>query len=170
MEAPDEFRCPITMEVMTDPVIGDDGHTYERAAITRALQTNSVSPMTRQRMTVTGLRPNFALRSTIQRWKSGAPKPSAPSAAPTPSAAPKPSAATTHTHTEYILLITPEVQSEQERLFNKRPVVASTAATATTTAATSVTLDEHRRRMCRVSIILCLLVVVLIFVFHAMSS
>ena len=31
---PDELRCPITYEMMTDPVITVDGHTYERSSIT----------------------------------------------------------------------------------------------------------------------------------------
>ena len=30
---PDNFRCPITTEVMQDPVFSMDGHTYEREAI-----------------------------------------------------------------------------------------------------------------------------------------
>lgn len=29
----DEFLCPITFELMIDPVIASDGHTYERSAI-----------------------------------------------------------------------------------------------------------------------------------------
>jgi hypothetical protein len=156
MEGPDEFRCPITMEVMTDPVIGDDGQTYERAAIERALAANPVSPMTRQRMTVASLKPNYALRSAIQRWLQGK-STSLPTKQIT-AAAPS----ITHSHTEYVLLITPEVQAEQERLIVKTP--------ARTTSVNPVTQEEHRRRMCRVSVILCLLMVVLIFVFHAMAS
>ncbi|NEJ83202.1 hypothetical protein GR268_42755, partial [Rhizobium leguminosarum] len=30
---PDECFCPITQEIMEDPVIAQDGHTYERTAI-----------------------------------------------------------------------------------------------------------------------------------------
>ena len=30
---PASFICPITQDVMSDPVIGPDGITYERAAI-----------------------------------------------------------------------------------------------------------------------------------------
>jgi hypothetical protein len=151
MEVPDEFRCPITMEVMTDPVIGDDGQTYERAAIERALAANPVSPMTRQRMTAASLKSNYALRSAIQRWNSSGVQPV--SFKPVPYAP-------MHTHTEYVLLVTPEIQAEQERLINKRP--ANTVSPAA--------LDEHRRRMCRVGLILCLLMIVLIFVFHALAS
>jgi hypothetical protein len=29
----EELSCPISMQLMTDPVVADDGHTYERHAI-----------------------------------------------------------------------------------------------------------------------------------------
>jgi pyridoxal/pyridoxine/pyridoxamine kinase len=29
----DELSCPISMLLMTDPVVADDGHTYQREAI-----------------------------------------------------------------------------------------------------------------------------------------
>jgi hypothetical protein len=54
---------------MNDPVIGSDGNSYERAAITQWLRTNPHSPLTRQPMTVGSLKPNFALRTTIERYK-----------------------------------------------------------------------------------------------------
>eukprot|EP00029_Vermamoeba_vermiformis_P011682 TRINITY_DN6496_c0_g1_i1.p1 TRINITY_DN6496_c0_g1~~TRINITY_DN6496_c0_g1_i1.p1 ORF type:complete len:275 (+),score=39.74 TRINITY_DN6496_c0_g1_i1:748-1572(+) len=33
IDAPADFICPITQEIMLDPVIASDGHTYERRAI-----------------------------------------------------------------------------------------------------------------------------------------
>ena len=36
-----ELTCPITRELMVDPVIAADEHTYERAAITTWLRTNN---------------------------------------------------------------------------------------------------------------------------------
>lgn len=57
------------MDLMTDPVIGTDGHTYERTAITEWLTNHHVSPLTRQPMTLASLNPNFALRGAIERWK-----------------------------------------------------------------------------------------------------
>ena len=38
---PAEYLCPITQDVMVDPVSTCDGHTYERAAIERWLLQNS---------------------------------------------------------------------------------------------------------------------------------
>ena len=64
---PDEYICPITQVVMVDPVLGSDGRTYERSAITEWLRTHNTSPMTREVMTAGTLKPNYALRSLIQR-------------------------------------------------------------------------------------------------------
>ena len=66
---PNEYLCPISMDVMTDPVIGEDGYTYERKAIEEWLQTHKTSPMTRCAMSVSSLKSNFNLRSSIERWK-----------------------------------------------------------------------------------------------------
>lgn len=51
--------CPITHEFMEDPVIAQDGHTYERHAITEWLRNNRSSPMTRQRISVNRLKPDL---------------------------------------------------------------------------------------------------------------
>ena len=65
--APDEYICPITQVVMVDPVLGSDGRSYERSAITEWLRTHNTSPFTREVMTAETLKPNYALRSLIQR-------------------------------------------------------------------------------------------------------
>ena len=46
------ITCPITQDIMTDPVQGNDGQTYERSAITQALRIKSESPITRALMTI----------------------------------------------------------------------------------------------------------------------
>jgi len=43
-EPPADFICPITTELMSDPVMAADGHSYERTAIERWLATKSTSP------------------------------------------------------------------------------------------------------------------------------
>ena len=63
---PDEFICPITLEVMEDPVICNDGYTYERSAIESI--TGNISPMTRQEIDKTNLIPNRALKNCISRY------------------------------------------------------------------------------------------------------
>lgn len=67
---PKDFICPITQEVMKDPVIGPDGMTYEKEAITSWLKTHKASPITRQPMDVSQLVPNRALKATIEEMVS----------------------------------------------------------------------------------------------------
>jgi hypothetical protein len=57
---PEAFICPITRKLMIDPVIGDDGYTYERAALeARFEQGNFDSP--RVKGTLSNLYPNLDL-------------------------------------------------------------------------------------------------------------
>ena len=68
IEIPDEFYCPITFEIMKDPVIGPDGHTYEKLAIQTWLQTNNTSPITRKPLHTNSLIPNIALKNVIETF------------------------------------------------------------------------------------------------------
>ena len=65
---PAEFICPIAQEVMVDPVIGTDGYTYEREAITTWLRKDPTSPQTRQPMPLSSLIPNWALKHLIAEY------------------------------------------------------------------------------------------------------
>ena len=66
-EVQKEFYCPITQEIMEDPVLASDGHTYEREAIETWHQINNTSPITRLRNTA--LIPNRALKSVIDKQR-----------------------------------------------------------------------------------------------------
>ncbi len=68
---PKAFQCPISFELMKDPVMGTDGHTYERRHIETWLRSNPKSPMTRQPMNIADLKPNYALRSMIDEYLLG---------------------------------------------------------------------------------------------------
>jgi hypothetical protein len=58
--------CPITVELMADPVVTCDGHTYERQAIERWFQRgNQTSPLTGLALSSTLLYPNYALKQLI---------------------------------------------------------------------------------------------------------
>lgn len=63
---PQEWLCPITYQIMTDPVIAPDGRTYERVNIEEWLRINGTSPFTRERVNIDQLIPNLALRDIIQ--------------------------------------------------------------------------------------------------------
>ena len=65
---PNDWLCPITLSVMRDPVIAEDGHSYERSAITEWFQHNNTSPKTNLRLNSTNLVANIALRNTIQEY------------------------------------------------------------------------------------------------------
>lgn len=69
--APEACTCPITMQVMQDPVICEDGYTYEREAVEAWLQEHGRSPMTNQQLVSTRLIPNRALRGMIELWREG---------------------------------------------------------------------------------------------------
>ncbi|EOD06269.1 hypothetical protein EMIHUDRAFT_249951 [Emiliania huxleyi CCMP1516] len=66
---PADFICPITTEVMSDPVMATDGHSYERKQIERWLATKSTSPMTGEALEHSILTPNHALRGRIREWQ-----------------------------------------------------------------------------------------------------
>ncbi|EOD19557.1 hypothetical protein EMIHUDRAFT_209151 [Emiliania huxleyi CCMP1516] len=68
-EPPADFVCPITTEVMSDPVMAADGQSYERTAIERWLATKSTSPLTGEELEFTRLFPNHTLRRVIRQWQ-----------------------------------------------------------------------------------------------------
>jgi F-box/WD-40 domain protein 7 len=67
LKAPSSFFCPISMDLMADPVMVATGHTYDRSCIERWLaQGHRTCPATGVRLRHLELTPNFALRSAIQ--------------------------------------------------------------------------------------------------------
>jgi len=66
---PDSFYCPITAELMEDPVIAKDGTSYEREALEHWIRSHGKSPITRESMTIDELRENKALYALIQNEK-----------------------------------------------------------------------------------------------------
>lgn len=66
---PDDFRCPISLELMKDPVIICTGQTYERACIKKWLEAgHGTCPKTQQKLFSTTLTHNYVLSSIITRW------------------------------------------------------------------------------------------------------
>jgi len=53
--------CPITQEVMKEPVIDREGNTYEKSAILEWLKSTNTSPVTRNIISAFELVPNRAL-------------------------------------------------------------------------------------------------------------
>lgn len=67
-QVPPEFLCPITTELMEDPVICADGRSYERSAITKWFETSQRSPMTGAVLENTVMLPNVNLKALIEDW------------------------------------------------------------------------------------------------------
>ncbi|RZC91043.1 hypothetical protein C5167_028879 [Papaver somniferum] len=66
---PDDFRCPISLELMKDPVIVSTGQTYERTCIQKWLDAgHKTCPKTQQTLSHTALTPNYVLKSLIAQW------------------------------------------------------------------------------------------------------
>jgi len=71
---PASFACPLTLQVMEDPVRDKCGHNFERKAITEWLQQHdSCCPISRKPLDGTtgndDLVPNHALAERIEKWK-----------------------------------------------------------------------------------------------------
>ncbi|CAF0822124.1 unnamed protein product [Rotaria sordida] len=66
----DSLKCPITHELFRDPVIGSDGHTYERKNITAWIQKHAASPITRESMALNSLRPNYIVKKMVDEFLS----------------------------------------------------------------------------------------------------
>jgi hypothetical protein len=70
----DTFICPLTKQLMQDPVTLESGQTYERSAIKRWFQEcldsgrPTVCPITGEQVHTTSLKPSLALRNTIDEW------------------------------------------------------------------------------------------------------
>jgi hypothetical protein len=67
-DVPKGFICPLTMDIMHDPVLDQEGNTYERRAIMEWLRRKHSSPVSRQPLNEKMLIPNNALRETIHEF------------------------------------------------------------------------------------------------------
>tara|TARA_B110000879_G_C11172886_1_gene514458 strand:+ start:1413 stop:3593 length:2181 start_codon:yes stop_codon:yes gene_type:complete len=68
---PQSYLCCITQQLMNDPVIDNEGNSYERTAIMEWLSKQKTSPITRSPLTSSQLKPNRALKDAIEDYKRG---------------------------------------------------------------------------------------------------
>ncbi|XP_054792019.1 U-box domain-containing protein 9-like isoform X1 [Prosopis cineraria] len=69
LSIPPEFRCPISQELMSDPVILATGQTYDRPFIQRWLnEGHRTCPQTQQVLSHSILTPNHLVRDMISHW------------------------------------------------------------------------------------------------------
>ena len=69
MTVPKDFCCPISLDLMRDPVIISTGQTYDRSSISRWMdEGHTTCPKTGQMLAHNRLVPNRALRNLIVQW------------------------------------------------------------------------------------------------------
>lgn len=68
-QPPEEFKCPISMSLMYDPVIVASGKTFERIWIERWFnEGNETCPITHKKLDHLSVTPNSALKDLISQW------------------------------------------------------------------------------------------------------
>lgn len=67
-EAPKEYLCPMSMEIMTEPVVTPSGVSYNRPAVEEWINEHHSDPASKAPLLNDHLYPNLALRDMIQRW------------------------------------------------------------------------------------------------------
>ncbi|PNY00552.1 U-box domain-containing protein 5-like, partial [Trifolium pratense] len=66
---PEEYKCPISLRLMYDPVIIASGVTYERMWIRKWINEGKTTcPKTKMELTHTTLTPNVAMKDIISKW------------------------------------------------------------------------------------------------------
>ncbi|KAL7253444.1 hypothetical protein ACSBR1_007890 [Camellia fascicularis] len=66
---PDEYRCPISLDLMRDPVIVASGHTFDRNSISQWINSgHHTCPKSGLRLIHMALIPNYALKSLVHQW------------------------------------------------------------------------------------------------------
>ena len=71
---PGEYICPISCELMVDPVFTATGQSYERECISKWLRTKQTDPISNAKLPNKKLVPNIALRGLIMQWKEAQPE------------------------------------------------------------------------------------------------
>ncbi|KAL5561919.1 hypothetical protein UlMin_031666 [Ulmus minor] len=66
---PSYFRCPLSSELMLDPVIVASGQTYDRSSIQKWLDHGlTICPKTRQMLAHTNLITNYTVKAMVATW------------------------------------------------------------------------------------------------------
>ena len=69
VDIPEKFLCPITHEIMMEPVSCCDGFTYEKNAIAEWFMSGKyTSPMTNETLSKTDFTQNLEIRDAIRKF------------------------------------------------------------------------------------------------------
>lgn len=66
------ITCPITLDIMSIPVILSDGHTYDKKSAISILNNNKISPITKKRLNddINNLTINYSVMNMINYYDS----------------------------------------------------------------------------------------------------
>jgi uncharacterized protein YegL len=68
INTPQCYNCPITQVIMKEPMVDNEGNSYEEAAIKEWLSSNTTSPITRNLLLLSHLKPNRSLKEAIEAF------------------------------------------------------------------------------------------------------
>lgn len=63
------YTCPISFEIMVDPVVTKEGYSFERNAILKWLETHTTCPLSRFPLNASDLVPNKSLKQNIENYR-----------------------------------------------------------------------------------------------------
>lgn len=66
---PSNYYCPLTLQIMEEPVTDTCGHCFEHDAIASWLDGHTICPISRKPICLTDLRLAYDLQTRIQNWK-----------------------------------------------------------------------------------------------------
>lgn len=69
VDIPDNFICPLTLEIIREPVLSKYGHTFEKSAIVEWLASEETCPLTRRPLNLRGIIVHHKLRQEIADWR-----------------------------------------------------------------------------------------------------
>ena len=69
MKEEDKYLCPITRQIMVEPVVDALGNTYDKEAISEWLKTNDTSQKTKEQLPNKNLTPNNKTKTEITEYK-----------------------------------------------------------------------------------------------------
>ena len=69
MKEEDKYLCPITRQIMVEPVVDALGNTYDKDAISEWLKTNDTSQKTKEKLPNKNLTPNNNIKTEITEYK-----------------------------------------------------------------------------------------------------
>ena len=64
----ESFICPISQQIMRDPVMTKYGHCFEREAITEWVRKQGKCPLTQKPLSLSDIFPAYSVKSAIEEY------------------------------------------------------------------------------------------------------